>query len=264
MPSKDVKLLVRADDFGSSWACNVGCVRACTDGIARSVEVMMPCAWVMHASRLLGRHKNIDVGIHLTLTSEWDAVKWRPLTQAPSLIDGNGFFRPLLVPREGDERPNQRDSDWSIDDVAAEFRAQIVLGLALFPGASHISSHMTRHFEDFDSSVGGLIGDLCAEFGLKNDPLGRAVPRIEGYPKVPRDPAAREASFIDQMRDLDSGTYIFVDHPAMDSPEMRATGHPGYDDVAEDRASCLSVLTSPAVRAAIDDLAIDLIDYRSL
>lgn len=264
VPTKDVKLLVRADDLGSNWACNIGCVQACTDGIARSVEVMMPCAWVTHASRLLARHSHIDVGIHLTLTSEWDAVKWRPLTPAPSLIDEHGFFRPLLVPRAGDDRPNQRDSGWSIDDVAAEFRAQIVSGLALFPGASHISSHMTRHFGDFDPSLGSLIADLCGEFGLKNDPMGGSVPRFEGYPKFPRAAAARETSFIAQLGALESGTYIFVDHPAPDTPEMRAAGHRGYEDVAEDRAACLSGLTSHKVKAAIDDLGIELIDYRSL
>lgn len=93
------RLIVRVDDAGFSWAANIGCLRACTDGIARSVEVMMPCAWTAHAAQLFGAHPQIDIGIHLTLTSEWDAVKWRPLTQATSLTDAQGSFLPLLMAR---------------------------------------------------------------------------------------------------------------------------------------------------------------------
>lgn len=66
---RDVQLLVRADDAGSSWSSNVGCLRACTEGIARSVEVMMPGAWTSHAAEILNNHPEVDVGIHLTLTS---------------------------------------------------------------------------------------------------------------------------------------------------------------------------------------------------
>ncbi|MEM7445343.1 MAG: ChbG/HpnK family deacetylase [Pseudomonadota bacterium] len=264
MPANDIRLLVRADDLGSSWASNMGCLEACTNGIVRSVEVMMPCAWVAHAARLLQDHPEIDVGIHLTLTSEWDDVKWRPLTQAPSLIDGHGNFLPLLIPRDDCDRPDLQSSAWKIDDIAAEFRAQIELGKSLFPRASHISSHMTRHFRDFDSAVGDLVGDLCAEFDLKDDPLGDTVPMVPLYPKFPRDPAAREQSLIDSLGSLQPGTYIFVDHPAVKSAELRATGHEGYRDVEDDRASCLEVLTSKRVKAVVQELGIELIDYRSL
>lgn len=34
----------------------------------------------------------LEVGVHLTLTSEWDNVKWRPLTHAPSLVNPDGYF----------------------------------------------------------------------------------------------------------------------------------------------------------------------------
>jgi len=108
---REFRLLVRADDAGSSWSSNVGCLRACTEGIARSVEVMMPCAWTSHAAEILNNQPKIDVGIHLTLTSEWDAVKWRPLTQAKSLTDDLGNFLPLLTPRDGDRRPCLANAD---------------------------------------------------------------------------------------------------------------------------------------------------------
>lgn len=260
----DIRLLVRADDAGSAWAANIGCLRACTDGIARSVEVMMPCAWVPHAAKLLAAHPEVDIGLHLTLTSEWDAVKWRPLTTAPSLVDETGSFLPLLRPRPGDSRRSLVESAWDIDEVAAELRAQIALGRKLFPQASHVSAHMVRHLRDVDPRLEEIVAHLCAEFGLKDDAFGHGLPRIIGYPPQPRATEPRVASFIAALHELSPGTYIFIDHPAVDSPEMAVTGHPGYTDVQQDRLTCLETLTHPDLRAAIDRLGIELISYRDL
>lgn len=256
------RLLVRADDAGSCRASNTGCLKACTDGIARSVEVMMPCAWVADAAGLFKDRPDIDIGIHLTLTSEWDAVKWRPLTHAPSLVDRHGWFLPLLQDRPNDNRPSLSSRQWNIDEIASEFRAQIALGLDLFPNASHVSCHMVRHFADFDPRLGSVVSGLCAEFALLDDPFGQGLPRFSPYPAHPRDGQARLSSFVEALRGLAPGTHIFIDHPAVDCGELEALGHPGYEDVCADRVTCLEVLTSPAVRREIERLGIELISYR--
>lgn len=261
---RDIRLLVRADDAGSSWSSNIGCLSACTDGIARSVEVMVPCPWALHAAKSLNSRPDIDIGVHLTLTSEWDAVKWRPITQANSLTDGHGNFLPLLFPRDGDTRPSLAAADWSIDEIADEFRAQIALGVSMFRKVSHVSCHMLRHFKDFDPKLGAVITDLCNEYDLADDAFGYDLPRIEGYPKFPRNTVQRVEAFIQTLDALGSGTYIFIDHPAVASPELRAIGHRGYEDVAEDRVTCLETLTSAAIRKRIDELGIELISYRDL
>lgn len=224
----------------------------------------MPCPWTTHAAALLNPHSEIDIGIHLTLTSEWDAVKWRPLTHSASLVDGAGHFFPLLMAREGDGRPNLAEAQWSLDDIAREFRAQVALGVEMFSNASHVSSHMIRHFQDFDGRLEGVIEDICHEYGLANDALGDGLTRIEGYPKAPRDTAYRIESFVRQLADLEAGTYIFIDHPAVASPELSATGHQGYEDVASDRISCLGTLMSSAVQERVEELGIELISYRQL
>lgn len=66
------------------------------------------------------------------------------------------------------------------------------------------------------------------------------------------------------VSNLASGASIFVDHPAVLSDEMRAQGHDGYEDVAEDRAACLAVLTDPRVVDAVKNLGVELISYRDL
>ncbi len=225
---------------------------------------MMSCAWTPHAAEILNNHPEVDVGIHLTLTSEWDAVKWRPLTYAPSLTDESGNFLPLLLPRDGDGRRCLANTDWSLDEIANEFRAQVSLGIAMFQNVSHVSSHMVKHFRDFDARLGDVISELCNEFDLKDDAFGHGLPRLEGYPKSPIDTAQRIETFARQLDSLDGGTYIFIDHPAVPSPELSATGHVDYEDVDEDRVTCLETLTSPVLRSKIEELGIVLISYREL
>ena len=81
------RLIVRADDMGSFRAANIACLKGYTEGIESSIEVMVVTAWFPEAARLLRENPGIDVGLHLTLTSEWENVKWRPLTHCPSLTD---------------------------------------------------------------------------------------------------------------------------------------------------------------------------------
>lgn len=92
----EIRLLVRGDDIGSSQAANQACINSYRNGIMRSVELMVPCPWFLDAARLLKENPGLDVGIHLVLNSEWAAMKWRPLTCAPSLVDSNGYFYPMV------------------------------------------------------------------------------------------------------------------------------------------------------------------------
>ena len=94
-----IKLVVRADDIGSCHTANLACIQCFREGIARSVEVMVPCPWFNEAAQMLRENPGYDVGVHLTLTSEWENYKWGPLTQAPSLVDEQGHFFPMTSQR---------------------------------------------------------------------------------------------------------------------------------------------------------------------
>jgi hypothetical protein len=88
-------LLVRGDDIRSSHATNLACIESYRNGIMRSVELMVPGPWFLEAVRLLNENPGLDVGVHLVLTSEWNNIKWRPLTCCPSLMDKDGYFYPM-------------------------------------------------------------------------------------------------------------------------------------------------------------------------
>src|SRR5688500_2358860 len=80
---KQARLIVRGDDMGFSHAANQALIKTYKEGIERSIEVLVPSPWFPEAVKLLEKNPGVDVGIHLALTSEWETVKWRPITYCP-------------------------------------------------------------------------------------------------------------------------------------------------------------------------------------
>src|SRR5688500_8239721 len=90
------RLIVRGDDMGYSHAGNEAILKCSREGIQTSIEVIVPSPWFPEAVKMLEEIPDVDVGIHLAITSEWDNVKWRPLTECPSLTDADGYFYPMV------------------------------------------------------------------------------------------------------------------------------------------------------------------------
>ena len=154
-----IRLLVRADDMGSFHAANVACIESYKKGIVRSVELIVPGPWFPEAVKMLKENPGLDVGVHLTLTSEWDALKWAPKSHAPSLVDPNGYFFPMVWKNQRfPPRSSLQESAWTLADVERELRAQIETALRHVPRVSHLSSHMG--FESIDSRIAELVEKL--------------------------------------------------------------------------------------------------------
>jgi len=257
-----VRLIVRGDDMGSSQASNPAHIRCYTDGVMRTAEVMAVGPWFPEAARLLRENPGLDVGLHLALTSEWDNVKWRPLTTAPSLVEAGGWFFPMIWPNEsyGTDRA-LKEQPWTLAEIERELRAQIELAKREVPHLSHLSGHMG--FASIGEEVGALVRRLAGEYGLDIDPREHGVQslRWEG----PREtPAEKVETFARMLETLEPGTWLFVDHPAFDVPEMRAVHHVGYEDVAVDRQGVVDAWTSPEVKDVVARRGIELIGYRHL
>ncbi|TVR55327.1 MAG: ChbG/HpnK family deacetylase [Puniceicoccaceae bacterium] len=257
-----IRLIVRGDDIGSSRAANHACIDAYTKGIMTTVELMPPCPWFPEAARLLRENPGLDVGIHCSLTAEWEGMKWRPLTPARSIVDEDGFFFPMIHPNANfPAERTLRGSDWRLEEIEAELRAQIELARRHVPHASHVSCHMGC--AQWDESVKAMFTAMAKDLGLWIAPAEQGCQRFEGY-RGAEGFEAREALFIERLADLTPGLWMFVDHPAYDTPESRGLGHTGYEDVAADRDACTRVFTSPEVKAAIEERGIELIAYRDL
>ena len=259
---QEIRLLVRGDDIGSTHAANLACIDAYQKGIVRSVEIMVPCAWFEEAVVLLNQNPGLDVGIHLVLTSEWDGYKWRPLTHCPGITDDDGYFFPMVWPNENypDNRTLLR-ADWKIEEVEAELRAQIELALKKIPRISHLSNHMG--WSNADPRLSELYDRLQKEYHLELKPAADSISHLGNYDKA-GSTASQEKEFIDNLKKLTPGTWIFVEHPAYDQPEMQGVFHTGYENVGKDRDNVTRILMSPKVKKAIADKKITLISYKDL
>ena len=130
------RLIVRGDDMGSSQASNTACIQSYKNGIVTSIEVMVVAPWFPDAVRLLKENPGVDVGLHLTITSEWDNIKCRPLTPCPGLTDKNGYFLPMMWPNPNYPGLAITQNKWTLIEIEHEFRVQIELALKNIPQLS--------------------------------------------------------------------------------------------------------------------------------
>ena len=128
------RVVVHEDDVGMTHGANAAFVELSRLGTCSSGSVMVPCPWFPEAAELAANDPALDLGVHLTLTSEQKPYRWRPLTAAPrsaGLTDACGYFWPD-VPRARRAAP---------EAVEAELRAQLETAIAAGIEPTHLDAH---------------------------------------------------------------------------------------------------------------------------
>ncbi|PPL03644.1 ChbG/HpnK family deacetylase [Parapedobacter indicus] len=254
-----INLLVRADDMGAARSVNFAAIESYEKGIVRSVEVIVPGPWFEEAAVLLRDRPDLDVGIHLTLTSEWSGIKWRPITHCPSITDADGYFFPFVWKNDkSPESPYITGASWDIGEIERELRAQIELGMKRIPQVTHLSEHMGCL--GFSEEAKQLLDKLAAEYNLSVD-LSR-VSRFPRWSGSEMTASMKVENLRAQLEQLPAGDYLLVEHPAYDDLETQGLGHVGYENVAEDRTGVLQAFTDPKVKDIIAKRGIHLKSYR--
>ena len=256
------RLIVRGDDMGYSHSGNLALIKSYKEGIESSIEVIVNSPWYPEAVQLLKDNPGIDVGVHLALTSEWENIKWRPLSDCPSLKDPNGYFFPMVFPNKNYPGQSISENKWTLADIEKEFRAQIELALKTIPRISHLSSHMGCTY--LTKEVTALTKKLALEYKIPVDPDTDHANMVS-YDGPHKTAAEKVEAFKKMLNKLEPGkTYIFIDHPGLDNDELKAIFHIGYEDVAADRQGVTDTYTNPSVKALIQQKGIQLIGYRDL
>ena len=129
-------IVVHEDDLGMCHGANRAFFELTKAGVCTSGSVMVPCPWFLEIAEMQGRDASLDIGVHLTLTSEKKNYRWRPLTgasQASGLVDADGYFwRSAQELRAHAHR----------DAVEAELRAQVAAAKQAGIDITHIDGHM--------------------------------------------------------------------------------------------------------------------------
>ncbi len=129
-------VVIHEDDVGMTHGANTAFAELSALGTCSSGSVMVPCPWFPEAAEMANADRTLDVGVHLTLTSEKRPYRWRPLTSPPrsaGLTDDLGYFWPDV--------PNVRRHAVP-HAVEAELRAQIETAVAAGIDVTHLDAHM--------------------------------------------------------------------------------------------------------------------------
>ena len=266
------QLAVRMDDMGALHSVNMAIMDDYNNGIAKSVEVMPVGSWYPEAVKLLQDAPGLDVGVHIAITSEWENVKWKPLTQATSLVDERGYFNPMMWPNPNYPGQSVVEKGFDLAELEAEYRAQIERVKKDIPRLSHLSGHMGSL--GFDPKVREMVKRLAAEYGLAVVDLGEPDPHFEYTNYVGgalnadgthKSLEGKEEAFIKMIEQLKPGkNYTFIDHPAYNDDEMSTVFHIGYEDVAFDRQGVTDLFKSERVKKALKDCNVELIPIKDL
>ena len=254
-------LIVACDDLGLSHASNVGVYEALRGGMATTGGLMVPCPWAREAA---ASYRGEDVGVHLTLNAEYDLYRWGPITQAPSLLDGDGGF-----PRTLDDLWDHAD----LDEVRRECRAQIERAILWGFDVSHLSSHLGAL--EFRPEFFDIALDLAVEFKLPLRLSSASAERTVGFPfrrladeegicapdyLVRSRTRSGRVSLDRLLSDMEPGVTEIVLRPAVDTGELRALA-PDWASHVDDHDV---VTVGQSLPALADRAGVTLIGYRRL
>jgi hypothetical protein len=233
---------------------------------------MVPCAWLPEVAAYARAHADADLGLHLTLTSEWKTYRWGAVLskdRAPTLYAADGY----LYPTE-----DVASSHIDVREAEAEVRAQIARARAFGIRPTHLDSHMrtlytTRTLFEMLLRVGreerlpvmvsrewfGQAPFLPAALG----PDGVAVDRV-----VSADPSVRPERwagfYSDLIKSLKPGVTELIVHLAHDDAEMRAVtlDHPDWG--AAWRQRDFDFVTGDEFRRLLKEHNVKLITWREV
>ena len=230
--SPDAKLLIiHADDLGLSHATNSAVIELFKHQPTLSGSIMVPCPWFPEIAEFAKRNTNLDLGIHLTLTSEWDKYFFGgvlPSTFASSLVTENGYFY---------ASPAEFVSHQKLQDVEREIKAQIDRAISFGIKPTHLDSHMMTIFLSED--LLNLYIKIGKEYKL---PVFLPMNKLSLFSKQIIDQIKENNIVVDNyfvkkksckktewaneynefIKNLKPGLSALIFHPAYDTDENRA------------------------------------------
>ena len=270
LPAQDskIRLWLRGDDFGYTHASNVAMEQAFNQGFMSSGSLLVPGPWFTETAALAKANPTWSVGVHLTITAEWNALRWGPvssISEVPSLVAPDGYFYTSGY-RAGPRTPQPGDlrafHEPNLAEVEKEFRAQVDRAKSMGVNVAYVDCHMGMACrEEILPVTRKIAAENCMPIaGRQSFPAMQNI----SLDWDQRTPEEGRRLFEAKLRGLTPGLWMFVDHPAEDSPELRAVDTRSGDLWADQRRSVLAIWTDLSIRALIDELGIELVGPRDL
>lgn len=276
----DRVVIIHTDDIGMCQASVDAFAEMVEFGLISSGAVMVPCPWFLEAAKYARSHPNADIGVHLTLTSEWETYRWGPVSTRDAdsgLMDSQGYFH------------KSSEGVWANADAAAaatELEMQVTRALAEGMTLTHIDTHMgsiahpkflpayiqlATKFglppmiprmtseeliarEDVDPSTAEILTGMIHTLEEMGIPLLDKLSGLKLVESADRFEQAKAA-----LRALKPGLTHFIIHPSKDTPELRH-----ITDSWDCRVADYETFTNEKTRQFIRNEGFQIIGYETL
>lgn len=275
----DRVLILNADDVGSTHASNAATFECLERGSLTSGSILVPAAWSPEVASYAREHPQADLGVHLTLTCEYNEYRWRPITErsrAPGLYDEEGYLWRTRA---------EAIEHISPEEANVELRAQIDTALTAGIDVTHLDTHMGTVIQQKFMEVYFSLGldykipifafrpnpERLRKAGMSDywDALEAQLARLDeaGFPvldhiietKLEVPPHDRSAYFLEFFENLRSGVTHFLVHPAHLSDEVAAMTASGPS-----RAMDYELFKDRSIAEQLEKLGIHTITYREI
>jgi predicted glycoside hydrolase/deacetylase ChbG (UPF0249 family) len=273
-------LLLHCDDAGMCEEANIAVQSYVLKGDVLSAAVMMPCPYAADMVEWAKKHPTADIGVHLTLTSEWKKYRWTTLSdpkKVPGLIDPEGKMWPEVM---------DVVTHASAKEVETEIHAQIDKMIKLGYKPTHIDTHMgtlygsaeyakvffetavkynipanaidlsNKEVADFYRAAGYPINDEMIKY-LEAYPL----PKLDNFGSAPdgKSYENKRDNFIKLVQSLKPGLTEIIFHPSILTENLKSiTGS------ARQRAWEAELFSDPVMKQFFADNDIELTTWREI
>ncbi len=275
----DRVLILHADDVASSHAANAAAFQCLEEGSLTSGSVIVPAAWFPEAAAFAREHPQADLGVHLTLTCEYDSCRWRALTDrsaGPGLYDEEGYLWRTV---------EEAVEHVSVEEAERELRAQVETALAAGIDLTHLDTHMGTvvHPKFIETYVSLGLEYAIPIFAFRPNPerlrrsgllefwdaLEPQLKRLDdaAFPildhilvsTLEHPPERKEAYFKGLFAELRPGLTHFLIHPAVLSDEVSA-----MTESAPLRARDYELFRDRSMAEELARLGVNTIGYRPI
>jgi predicted glycoside hydrolase/deacetylase ChbG (UPF0249 family) len=277
----DRLVIIHTDDIGMCHASVQAFMDLWRFGTITSGAVMVPCPWFPAVAQLCRENPAIDMGVHVTLNSEWESYRWGPVSTretSSGLMDESGYFHQWHQAVYDNAQP---------EAVEREVIAQIERALAAGIDVTHVDSHMGTIMNPLfiQSYIQSAASRLLPSMLPRTDAQGlemmgtsaeelqvyapimqqlesMGLPMLNGLLSMPlNEPGESTQMEIakDLLGNLPAGITHFVLHPSLDTTELRSIALDW-----ESRVANYNVFMSDELQIFLEREDFKLIGYRHI
>jgi predicted glycoside hydrolase/deacetylase ChbG (UPF0249 family) len=270
-PAGSKLLIVHADDLAVAHSVDAASFDALDKNAVTSASIMVPCPWLTEVADYAKAHPDADLGLHLTLTSEWKTYRVGPVAPADkvsSLLDASGMFWSDTAQVAAKAKAQEAD---------LEIRAQIDRAIAVGIHPTHLDSHMGSLFSTPDLFAAyvkvahdyhlpflavRVTDDRAKLLSLLADKDVVVDSIVIAGPDVLRE--HWKEFYLNALKDLKPGLTELIVHLGHDDAELQAVtvSHPDYGSAWRQRD--YDFVTSPTFKQALQDNHIILVKWKDL